>query len=123
MPMPNWWRYLNKYTFNRLAVRKGNADLLTHIGRSSGKTYRTPLEAIPMENGYAVFMVYGPNTDWVRNTVESGSATLRKDGRDIRLTNPSVVDLNDVRGEIPTDVARPPGFLKVSQLLRMDLAE
>lgn len=123
MPMPNWWRFLNKYTFNRLAIRRGNSDLLTHVGRSSGKTFRTPLEAIPIKNGYAVLMVYGTQTDWVKNTIQFGSATLQKDGREIALTNPRIVQLDDVRSEIPSDVTMPPGFLKVTQLLRMDVAD
>lgn len=121
MPMPNWWRHLNKRVFNPLATRNPKYDMLTHVGRTSGKTYRTPLEAIPVPGGFATFLMYGGNrTDWVKNTLASGSAVLTKDGREIPLHNPRIVSFEEIESELPPDTYRPHAFLKVTELLRVD---
>lgn len=123
MPMPRWWRHINKRVFNPRALNGSKWDVLTHTGRSSGKTYQTPMEVIPVENGFVVFLVYGAESDWVLNMLASGSGTLRTDGREVEVTNPRVVDISEVTDQLPADAARPPGFLKVNQLLRMDEVE
>ncbi len=45
MPMPLWFGQINKRVFNKMELKKGTRPVLTHVGRSSGTTYQTPLEA------------------------------------------------------------------------------
>jgi hypothetical protein len=60
MPMPRWWGHLNKRVFNPRAIASGKWPVLTHVGRTSGQTYHTPLDAHPVDNGY-LFVLVGKN--------------------------------------------------------------
>ncbi len=76
MPMPRWWGHVNKRVFNPRAISSGKWPVLTHVGRTSGTTYRTPLDAYPVEGGYVFILVYGSGSDWVQNVLKAGSARL-----------------------------------------------
>ena len=121
MPMPRWWGHINKRVFNPRAIAGGKWPVLTHVGRSSGQTYRTPLDAHPVEGGYLFVLVYGSRTDWVRNILAAGSASLRVDGREVALTAPRLVGRDEAERALSADVARPPKVLRISEFLRMDL--
>jgi deazaflavin-dependent oxidoreductase (nitroreductase family) len=46
--------------------------MLTHVGRRSGRTYRTVVEVVARPDGeYVAVAGFGPTTDWLRN-VEAG---------------------------------------------------
>ena len=49
MPMPLWWGQINKRVFNPLSLRGDRYQVIRHVGRSSGRAYRTPLEAVPVD--------------------------------------------------------------------------
>ncbi|MFI7530703.1 nitroreductase family deazaflavin-dependent oxidoreductase [Nocardia salmonicida] len=123
MPMPIWWGKINKRVFNPRAVAGGKWPVLTHTGRISGKTYRTPLDAHPVDGGYLFVLVYGSASDWVRNILATGTAELRKDGREIALTAPRVVGRDEAFQALPPEIPRPPKLLRISEFLRMDLAD
>ena len=122
MPMPRWWGQINKRVFNPLELKRGTRPVLTHIGRISGRTYRTPLDAHPVEHGYLFILVYGSESDWVRNVLAAGHARLTIEGEDVELTTPRLVDEGEAWMALPETVKRPPGFLRITEYLRMDLA-
>ncbi|MGE2731416.1 nitroreductase family deazaflavin-dependent oxidoreductase [Mycolicibacterium vaccae] len=64
---------------------------LEHVGRKSGKRYRTPLLVFGTDDGYAILIGYGPQTDWVKNVLAGGPTVLHKRGRAIALTDPRIV--------------------------------
>jgi hypothetical protein len=77
MPMPRWWGQINKRVFNPREIARGRRPVLTHVGRSSGTTLRTPLaRRAPRRRvgGYLFVLVYGSGSDWVRNVLASGQA-------------------------------------------------
>jgi deazaflavin-dependent oxidoreductase (nitroreductase family) len=121
MPMPRWLAQVNKRVFNPLTMRRGASPVLIHIGRSSGRTYRTPLDAHPLPDGYVFIPMYGPRTDWLRNVLASGTARLAIDGKEIELVSPQVVLKRDVWPLLPPATKRPPGISDTSELLRMDI--
>ncbi|MGH7511276.1 MAG: hypothetical protein ACREMZ_17775, partial [Gemmatimonadales bacterium] len=55
----------------------GSRPVLIHVGRSSGKTYRTPLDAHPLPDGYLFIPLHGPSTDWVKNVLVAGRRAFR----------------------------------------------
>ncbi|MFF0542117.1 nitroreductase family deazaflavin-dependent oxidoreductase [Nocardia thailandica] len=122
MPMPLWWGHVNKRVFNPRAIASGTWPVLTHVGRSSGRTFYTPLDAHPVDGGYLFVLVYGSRADWVRNVLAAGSARLRVDGRELDLTAPRVLGADEARRILPPSVARPPRLLRISEFLRMDTA-
>ncbi len=81
-------------TLGRCAGASGPCSI--HVGRSSGKIYRTPLDAHALPDGYLFIPMYGPRTDWVKNVLVAGAARLsissstcrrRLDRLDIRATD------------------------------------
>jgi deazaflavin-dependent oxidoreductase (nitroreductase family) len=120
MVLPRWLARINKRTFNPLEIRRGVRPVLTHVGRSSGKTYRTPLDAHRLPDGYLFIPMYGPRTDWVNNVLAAGEARLVIGGTEIALEAPRLVRKGDVWPLLVKATATPRGISDESQLLRMD---
>lgn len=120
MPMPRWWGQVNKRVFNPRELDRGVRPVLTHVGRTSGKLYRTPLDAHPVEDGYLFILVYGSGSDWVRNVLTAGRAVLTVDGEEVELTAPRLVGEEEAWAALPATVKRPPRFLRIEEYLRMD---
>ncbi|WP_026874441.1 nitroreductase family deazaflavin-dependent oxidoreductase [Jiangella gansuensis] len=121
MPMPTWWGQVNKRLFNPRAIAGGRWPVLTHVGRRSGATYRTPLDAHPVDGGYLFVVVYGSRSDWVRNVLAADRARLRVGGRDVELAAPRIVGRDEAFRALSDEVARPPRLLRITEFLRMDL--
>lgn len=120
MPMPRWLAHINKRVFNPMEVRRGARPVLIHTGRTSGKTYRTPLDAHALPDGFLFIPLYGPRTDWVKNVLAAGEARLLIDGSEIELGSPRLVTKDDVWPMLPTTTRTPPRIKGQSKLLRMD---
>jgi deazaflavin-dependent oxidoreductase (nitroreductase family) len=123
VPMPRWWGQINKRVFNPMELKRGVRPVLTHVGRRSGATYRTPLDAHPVDGGYVFILVYGSGSDWVQNVLAAGSARLTIDGEEIALTAPRVIDEDEAFRALPDTVKRPPRLLRIHEFLRMNLAD
>ncbi len=121
MPMPRWVARLNRRVFNPLELRRGTRPVLTHVGRVSGTIYHTPLDAHPVDGGYLFFVVYGPESDWVRNVRAAGAAVLTVDGREVRLEAPRLLDREAAASQLAEGTKLPPAFARVTDFLRMDL--
>lgn len=77
------------------------ASVVHHVGRTTGTPYRTPVVALPTESDFLFALPYGPTTDWVRNVLAAGSATLDHDGHTTQLTRPRLVSADDVDHVLP----------------------
>jgi deazaflavin-dependent oxidoreductase (nitroreductase family) len=65
--------------------------IVVQVGRKSGKVYRTPVNVFDAPGGFALFLTYGPDRDWVRNLVAAGGGKLVHRGRTYEVTEPKVV--------------------------------
>jgi hypothetical protein len=119
MHLPRWLARVNRRVINPREVRRGVRPVLIHVGRSSGQTYRTPLDAHLLPDGYLFIPMYGPRTDWVKNVLVAGEAGLFIDGKEIELESPRMVRKEDVWPQLPTTTKTPPGICGESELLRM----
>ncbi|MFI6514989.1 nitroreductase/quinone reductase family protein [Spirillospora sp. NPDC050679] len=119
MPMPRWWGQVNKRVFNPRAIAGGRWPVLIHVGRLSGATHRTPLDAHPVEGGYLFVLVYGSRSDWVRNVLAADGARLLVDGREVRLAAPRLVGPDEALRALPRE-AHPPKLLRITEFLRVD---
>ena len=72
--------------------------VLHHRGRRSGTEYATRLVARRIRDGFIIPIPFGEGTQWVRNVLAAGGATLRWRGADHRLVDPEVVDLAGASG-------------------------
>ncbi len=122
MPYPRWLAKVNKKLFNPGQVRKGRYPVVTHVGRTSGKAYQTPLDAFPTETGFVLVARYGLRSDWVRNIMAAGAATLRVEGRDHALDSPRLVSLDEALAVLLSDTP-PRDFTKAEDFLLMDRHE
>lgn len=123
MPMPIWWGHVNKRVFNPRAIAGGKWPVLVHVGRRSGATYRTPLDAYPVEGGYVFVLVYGSGSDWVQNVLATARARLRVDGQEVELAAPRIIGEDEAFRALAADVTRPPKLLRITEFLRMDLVD
>lgn len=119
MPYPRWLAKINKRVFNPGQVRKGKYPVVTHVGRTSGRSYQTPLDAFPTDTGYVLVARYGPNSDWVRNILAAGTATLRVDGVDHPLDSPRLVSQDTALDALVADEP-PKDFTRAEDFLLMD---
>lgn len=119
MPMPLWWGQINKRLFNPRALREGKWHVIHHVGRTSGTTYRTPLEAARDDDGVIFTLVYGSRSDWVQNVLAAGTAQLEVDGERIDLTEPELITADEAFARLPPGTKRPPRLLKIDEFLRM----
>lgn len=68
-----------------------NLGTLEHVGRTSGKRYRTPLLVFTTRDGYAILVGYGLQSDWLQNVLAGGPVVLHKRGRTVALVDPRVM--------------------------------
>ncbi len=78
---------------------------LEHVGRKSGRRYRTPLLVFPTRDGFVVLIGYGLKSDWLKNVLAGRRAVLHKRGKSMALTDPRVL----TKAEAATLVSGPSG--------------
>ena len=95
MQLPQWLARFNRHVTNPVqrlwAGWAPGMGILEHVGRKSGKQYRTPLNVFPTDDGVAVLLTYGPDRDWLKNITAAGRARMKRMGTTIELTDPRVV--------------------------------
>ena len=77
------------------------ASIVRHVGRRSGRAYQTPVVAVATEDGFAVALPYGPTTDWLKNVLAAGSATIVTGGSEYVVDQVRLVPLEDVNRYFP----------------------
>jgi deazaflavin-dependent oxidoreductase (nitroreductase family) len=65
--------------------------ILEHVGRKSGKQFRTPLTVFSTDQGVAILLTYGPNRDWLKNITAAGGGRTQRYGKTIDVSDPRVV--------------------------------
>jgi len=97
---------INPRTLRAAARGETKYAVVHHVGRRSGTTYQTPVEAHRTAEGTLILLPYGPITDWCRNVLAAGQCTVTVDGQALALSAPVFVPANVAEGWVPADVAR-----------------
>ena len=96
--------------------------VVVHVGRKSGREYRTPVNVFRHRGGYVIALTYGCGADWVRNVEAAGACELITRGRRYRLSGPRIVhDAN--RRLVPQPVRVALHLLNVADFLCFGGAE
>lgn len=126
MPAPRWLARFNRSFTNRLLAwfvgRLPPFAEIRHVGRRSGRTYRTVIWAFPRHGGLAIALTYGSASDWVQNVLAAGEAEVRHAGGTRRMVNPRVVKGREAQGALPPYLRLPLRLLQADEALLLDRA-
>jgi deazaflavin-dependent oxidoreductase (nitroreductase family) len=64
--------------------------ILTHVGRKSGRLYRTPVNVFRTPQGFLIALTYGCDSEWVRNVVAAGGGRLETRQTLYQLSAPTI---------------------------------
>src|SRR5580704_221189 len=76
---------------SRFAARLPGFGILAHVGRKSGKLYRTPVNVFRAPEGFLIALTYGRESEWVKNVVAAGACQLETRGVLYQLSAPTIV--------------------------------
>ncbi|EID55985.1 nitroreductase family deazaflavin-dependent oxidoreductase [Saccharomonospora xinjiangensis] len=115
--------------FNRVAANRAlrlvapwipGLGVLNHVGRRSGRHYSTPVAVFRTgEPGYAITIVYGKESDWVRNVLAARHCELRTRGRTVRPRGARLVH-DETCSAAPRALRRPMAALGLSDFVYLD---
>ncbi|WP_454851254.1 nitroreductase family deazaflavin-dependent oxidoreductase [Promicromonospora soli] len=84
-------RWANRGALRSAGTPGSSTAVIRHVGRKSGKSYATPIGVYPKDDGFLVYLPYGPDVDWLRNVRSAGTAELLVDGRTHVVGPPQIV--------------------------------
>lgn len=112
MRLPEGLARVNRYVTNPIqrlwAGRVPGFAIIEHTGRRSGRTYRTPVNAYPVQGGFALLLMYGPDRDWLKNLRVAGRGRIEYRGHTMAMTagEPVPTSSADFLPALPTSIAR-----------------
>lgn len=115
---------LNKYIFNRITLAftergMGPLSVVYHIGRRSGRTYRTPVLASYVGEAIFIPLSYGEDVDWLRNVLAQGGCEILRKKQRIDAINPEVIDAATALPMLPENHRRILERTKEEKFLRL----
>ncbi|MBS1690978.1 MAG: nitroreductase family deazaflavin-dependent oxidoreductase [Actinobacteria bacterium] len=119
-------RKFNRGFTNPRALRVAGSEssstgIIHHVGRRSGRSYRTPITALRVGDGFVIALPYGTNADWVRNVLASGGALIETAGQQSMTRNPVIVPTADVSAALPYGQRQTLRMFGVTQCLRLEI--
>lgn len=75
--------------------------IIEHVGRRSGRAYRTPVLAFVRGDQVAFLVGYGLQSDWVRNLLAAGQGGLEHRRRHYAMTGVTLVPSPEGRSLLP----------------------
>jgi deazaflavin-dependent oxidoreductase (nitroreductase family) len=79
--------------------------VILHRGRRSGRHYRTPLFAFRRDRTLVIALLYGQESDWLRNLRDGGGHVIRR-GRTFTVRPPEIIDTSGA-GRLLARLSRP----------------
>jgi deazaflavin-dependent oxidoreductase (nitroreductase family) len=126
MPFPAAVARFNKHVTNqvtsRFAAHLPGFAVVTHVGRMSGRVYRTPVNMFrrgdARSGDYVFVMTYGQGADWVKNVDAAGQCDVTTRGRVVHLVEPRHYT-DPGRQDVPAFVRPILGLIDVDEFLSM----
>jgi deazaflavin-dependent oxidoreductase (nitroreductase family) len=95
------------------------AAVIRHRGRVSGQAYETPVGAVPVEDGFLIALVYGPRTNWLRNVLAAGTATIVHEGRTYAVDQPEILPMREAAAHFSPGDRRGFHWIGTNEALRV----
>ena len=103
---------------SRFAARLPGFGILTHVGRKSGRVYRTPVNVFRAPEGFIIALTYGRESEWVKNVVAAGGCELETRGVRYQLVAPTIVH-DPTRRRFPFPVWIVLGLIGANDFMRL----
>lgn len=94
--------------------------VVLHRGRTTGRSYATPVLAFRTPDGLVVAVLYGTVSDWVRNLRAAGGGKIRQKGTTRNYRQPRLVSRDEGLQLVPRVFRGPFRALGVRNLLRLN---
>jgi deazaflavin-dependent oxidoreductase (nitroreductase family) len=93
--------WLGKHQFNKIALRTAGTpetgtSIVRHRGRTSGRTFETPVGVLATGDGFLIALPYGRRSNWLRNVLANGGATLVHHGETVEVDTPELIPMTSV---------------------------
>ena len=76
-------------------TEQSTTSVVRHIGRRSGRSYETPVVAVEHDDSLLIALPYGERTDWMRNVLANGTATVVTHGQAYEVDQPQVIPMTE----------------------------
>lgn len=120
MPLRKRLARFNLVVTNRLtgpfARRLPGFAVVLHVGRRSGRALQTPVNMYRTADGYVIALIYGADSQWVRNVMAAGEVDVATRGRIVHLVEPTVVH-DPQRSRVPAAVRPILGLANVDDFI------
>jgi deazaflavin-dependent oxidoreductase (nitroreductase family) len=85
MAIRRWLARVNRRAANHLTAPFARYvpgfGVIIHRGRKTDRVYQTPVMVFAAPDGYTVALIYGAESQWVRNVIAAGGCDLKTRGR------------------------------------------
>ena len=93
--------------------------IVTHRGRTTGRSYHTPVNVFRRDDAYLFFLTYGSEAHWVQNILAAGSCSIESRGRVMELIEPELITDPELRPAPPVARFIERHLVGATQYLRM----
>ena len=107
---------------SRFAGRLPGFGMITHVGRKSGRVYRTPVNVFRASSGFLIALTYGRESEWVKNVLAAGGCQLETRGARYQLSAPTIVH-DPTRQRFPPPVRVILGLVGANDFMEFSAAE
>jgi deazaflavin-dependent oxidoreductase (nitroreductase family) len=120
MPLPKSLARFNLHVTNRvlgpMARLAPGFGVVMHVGRRSGRTYRTPVNFFRAGDRYVIALMYGADSQWVRNVLAAGAVDVETRGHRLHLVAPEIVH-DPERSLVPNPARQMVGLANVADFM------
>src|ERR1700726_1973911 len=103
---------------SRFAARLPGFGILTHVGRKSGRVYRTPVNVFRAPEGFLIALTYGRESEWVKNVLAAGGCQLETGGVQYQLSAPTILH-DPTRRQFPLPVRTVLGIIGANDFMEL----
>jgi deazaflavin-dependent oxidoreductase (nitroreductase family) len=122
MAIRRWLARVNRRAANHLTAPFARYvpgfGVIIHRGRKTDRVYQTPVMVFAAPDGYTVALIYGAESQWVKNVIAAGGCDLQTRGRVEELVAGRVFH-DESRASVPWLPRKVLGMLRVADFLSL----
>lgn len=99
------------------------ASIIRHLGRRTGREHETPVGVVADGDTFLIVLPYGRGTQWLRNVLAAGEATLVTEGHTYRVDRPEVIPTREIASRLSPSDQRAVRVFATDDCLRLHRAE